>query len=135
MERRLLQIAVALAASVPVVGGCLGVVFGPAVFGLHGSLGGDNHVRYLSGLLLGIGFAFWNCIPAIERRGELIRLLAVIVVTGGLARLAGDLALGDPGLMRLALIMELVVTPALAAWQWRIARLCGGIEDARAQRA
>ena len=131
MERRLLQIAIALAACVPVVGGVLGAVYGPAVFGLHGAIGGASHVRYLSGLLLGIGFAFWSCIPGIERRGDLVRLLAVIVVTGGLARLAGDLAHGDPGPMRWALVMELIVTPALALWQRRIERQAADLEDGR----
>ena len=82
----------------------------------------DSHFRYLSGLLLGIGLLFWSMVPAIERRTSLFRALTFIVVTGGLARLLAYVERGDPGPMRLALIMELMVTPALCLWQAHVAK-------------
>src|SRR5665213_4456341 len=106
MERRALQIAIALAAWVPVSGGLKGVWLGARGFGAWPGGPADSHFRYLSGLLLAIGLAYWACIPAVERRGPLIRTLTAIVVAGGLARLAGWMfGAGYPGSMRWALIM------------------------------
>ena len=83
----------------------------------------DSHVRYLSGLLLAIGIASWGLIPSIRTSTALFRLIAFVVVIGGLARLAGIIAGGLPSVpMLFGLIMELVVTPLLCFWQWRVAR-------------
>lgn len=122
-ERRLLQACIALAGCVPVFAGLAGVLGAGAAFGLSGEPAGDGHVRYLSGLLLGIGLAFWAAIPQIEAHTTRVRLLAAIVVGGGIARLAGAIA-GEGGAeaaVLLPLVMELGVTPALALWQRRIA--------------
>jgi hypothetical protein len=108
---------VALAACVPVAGGLSGVIAGAGAE----SAGFDSHYRYLSGLLVGIGLAFWSTIPRIERCGTQFRTLTLIVVAGGLARLYAVAERGDPGLMRMALAMELIVTPALCLWQARFA--------------
>lgn len=80
-----------------------------------------NHGRYLSGLLLAIGLAFWAAIPDIERRTTWIRVLTAVVVIGGLCRLLGVL-LGDPlsPSVAFALAMELGVTPLLCFWQSRL---------------
>ncbi len=119
LERRLLQLAVLIAGLVPVRAGAWG-----AAGGLHPpGAAADSHARYLSGLLLGIGLSFWACVPAIERRGAVVRVLAMIVVVGGLARLFGVLATGaaGPG-VSLPLVMELGVTPLLALWRERVER-------------
>ncbi len=123
-ERRLLQLAVAAGGLVPVGAGAAGILLGPDMIGhAGGDASLDSHWRYLSGLLAGIGIAFWATIPAIERNGGRFRLLAGIVVLGGVARLLSLATAGAPsGPMMLALAMELGVTPALAAWQARVAR-------------
>jgi hypothetical protein len=126
MERRLLQIAVAIAGLVPVAAGLGGALLGPALQGQVGDAALDSHYRYLSGLLLGIGLLFWSTIPAIERQGARFGLLTLIVVVGGFCRALGALIVGPPGLiMTLALTMELVVTPALYLWRQRVERLAG----------
>lgn len=122
MERRALQIAIFLAGFVPVLGGGLGVVLGERAFGSPAGAGQDSQMRYLSGLLLAIGLVFWGCVPTIERRTETLRLLTLIVLVGGLARLAGVMVAGDPGVIRWALIMELIVAPLICLWQRRVAR-------------
>ncbi len=122
MERRALQIAILLAGVVPVFGGGAGALLGEAAFGRWAGAAQDSHVRYLSGLLLGIGLVFWACVPTIERRAETVRLLTLIVVIGGLARLGGVFLAGDPGSMRWTLGMELAVTPLICLWQARVAR-------------
>jgi|SRR5579859_7230506 len=126
MERRALQLLILLAGIVPVFGGGAGALLGERAFGPHAFSGAgavaDSHMRYLSGLLLAIGLAYWACIPTIERRGEIVRLLTLIVVIGGLARLGGVFTAGDPGAMRWALVMELGVAPLIWLWQARVAR-------------
>ncbi len=122
---RALQIAVALGGLVPVSAGLAGVVLGPGLAGADGAaIDLDSHFRYLSGLLLGIGLAFWSTIPEIERKGTIFRLLTAIVFIGGLARLLGAFMHGLPGYpMMFGLGMELVVTPLLCLWQARLAPL------------
>ncbi|HEX8525565.1 DUF4345 domain-containing protein [Allosphingosinicella sp.] len=126
-ERRLLQAALALACLVPLIAGALGIVRGPAFLGgEQPSAGLDSHFRYLSGLLLGIGIAFAALIPRIERRGPAFRMLGLIVVLGGLARLGSLVVTGMPGPGHLfGLAMELGVLPLLMLWQARVAGMCG----------
>ena len=118
-ERRLLQLVILLAAIVPVSAGAWG-----AAGGLHLSASGaDSQVRYLSGLLLGIGLCFWAFTPTIERRGAEVRVLALIVVIGGLARLFGVVTTGAAHTVSVGpLAMELGVTPLLALWRERVER-------------
>ncbi len=113
LERKALQAAVAIAALVPVIAGAAGVARGAP----SQSAGFDSHYRYMSGLLLGLGLAFWFATPGIERRTALFRVLTAVVFVGGLARLLAYAERGDPGVMRYALVMELLVTPGLCLWQ------------------
>lgn len=124
-ERRLLQAAVAVACLVPLTAGGAGVLQGAAMVlrGTPAPTDLDSHFRYLSGILLGIGIAFAACVPTIERRGPTFRLLAALVVAGGLARLWGAAEQGLPSAgHRFGLVMELGVVPALTLWQARVAR-------------
>ena len=70
VERRALQVCVALGGLVAVAAGFQGLMVG------LGEPGGfaDSHFRYLSGLLLGVGASFWGTIPDIERRGAIFRI-------------------------------------------------------------
>ena len=119
LERRLLQLVIVIAGFVPVLAGLWG-----ASGALHPpGVGADSQGRYLSGLLLGIGLCFWACAPTIERRGAEIRMLALIVVAGGLARLFGLIATGEAKTaVLLPLVMELGVTPLVALWRERVER-------------
>jgi hypothetical protein len=83
----------------------------------------DSHFRYLSGLLLAIGLGYLSTVSAIETRGRRFGLLTALVVLGGVGRLVSIASVGPLSpVMAAALVMELLVTPALAAWQWRLAR-------------
>ncbi len=126
-ERRLLQIAVAVACLVPLAAGGAGVLQGPAMLkGVDAAAADlDSHFRYLSGLLLGLGIGFACCIPAIEARGRLFRALGAIAVLGGLARLLSALQVGLPGSGHIfGLATELGTVPLLMLWQARVARRC-----------
>jgi hypothetical protein len=108
---------------VPVLGGAFGVCLGLAMVGIAAPPASvDAHFRYLSGLLLGIGLGFLSTVPQIETRSARFRLLAAIVVIGGLGRLLSVALDGAADASTLfALAMELVVTPTLALWQRRVA--------------
>ena len=124
MERHLLQATIVLAGFVPVVSGLVGALTGAGMTG-EAAAGPDldSHVRYLSGLLLGIGLAVWESVPHIEQRGPRVRLLTAFVILGGLMRLVGIIRLGVPGgPMLFGLGMELGVTPLVCLWQARVAR-------------
>jgi hypothetical protein len=125
MERRLLQLAVALGCVVPLLAGGAGMIEGPAMLrGVDGRVPADldSHFRYLSGLLLAAGIAFATCIPRIERRTARFRLLAFLVFVGGLGRLVSLASIGMPGTGHVfGLGMELVAVPLLVLWQARVA--------------
>ena len=122
-----LQLLVALGGCVPVGAGLAGVALGPQMAAaLAAPVPLDSHFRYLSGLLLAIGLAYWATIPHIERQGATFRLLTALVFVGGLGRLVSLAAEGPPDApMYFGLAMELGVTPALAFWQSRLARASG----------
>ncbi|HEX8380977.1 MAG TPA: DUF4345 domain-containing protein [Allosphingosinicella sp.] len=125
MERRLLQLAVALGCVVPLLAGGAGMIEGPAFLsgvGRDSPADLDSHFRYLSGLLFAIGIAFASCIPGIERKTGRFRLLALLVFVGGLGRLFSFLSIGSPGAGHVfGLAMELGTVPLLVLWQWRVA--------------
>lgn len=128
MERRLLQLAVALGCIVPLLAGGAGMIEGPAMLrGVESQAPADldSHYRYLSGLLLAIGIAFATCIAGIERKTARFRLLALLVFVGGLGRLLGVASSGWPGTGQMfGLAMELGALPLLVLWQARVAALC-----------
>ena len=122
-EPKALRIAILLGGIVPVGAGLAGMLMGSHLTRDSTSIDLDSHVRYLSGLLLGIGLGFWSTIPRIETQGRRFALLSAIVVLGGLGRLYGMISHGVPsGPMLFGLAMELGVTPLLWAWQRRLAR-------------
>jgi Domain of unknown function (DUF4345) len=124
-ERRCLQAAILAAGIVPVSGGLFGIFSGPWLLDLSSGCAAscDSHVRYLSGVLLGIGLIAWTVVPKVETSGRTFQLLTVLVVIGGFARLTSLAAVGMPShLMVGGLLMELVITPLLCLWQTRLAR-------------
>jgi Domain of unknown function (DUF4345) len=122
-EKRTLQQVVAVAATVPVLAGLFGVLFGHGITGdQNPSVSADSHFRFLSGILLGIGLCFWSTIPSIEEKTTFFRFLTLIIVLGGLARLLGLWITGIPSFFMIAaLVLELILTPALCLWQTRVA--------------
>jgi hypothetical protein len=112
--KRALQLCVALAGIVAVSAGAWGVFDDPG----GASAGQVSHERYLSGLLLAIGVAFWTTLPNIEQKTGRFRLLTGLVVVGGLCRLFG-VTMGDGLSVSTVgpLAMELLVAPLLCLWQ------------------
>ncbi|WP_448663133.1 DUF4345 domain-containing protein [Sphingomonas sp. CJ20] len=123
-EKRALQAAMVVVLLVPLGGAAMGIAQGPAWLD-RGAAGVDldSHFRYLSGLLLAMSALFLSCVPGIERKGARMRLIAVLPVVGGLARLLSLLVAGVPGTAHLAALgIEIGVVPMLVLWQARVAR-------------
>jgi hypothetical protein len=121
-ERKLLQQAVAIVATIPVATGLYGVLFGQALTGDAVSISAESHFRFLSGLLLAIGLGFWSTLPSIEIHTGRFRLLTLLIVIGGLSRLIGLGLTGLPSLFMVGgLVVELIVAPFLCLWQTRVA--------------
>lgn len=127
MERRLLQCLIAVLALLPLFAGLAGVATGPRFLGVEAPwpVDLDSQLRFLSGVFLAMAIAWYACIPSIELKGSLFRLLAAFTVAGGLERLVSLVIVGPPSTGHLVgQVMELVVVPLLVLWQARIARLC-----------
>ncbi len=126
--KRGLQTAVAVLALIPVAAGLAGVILGPRFVGATQPWPTDldSHFRFLSGVFLAAGIAWWTCVPHIEAKTKRFRLLALLTFTGGLARLASLFIAGAPSAGHVAgLGMELAVVPLLTSWQARIAAIHG----------
>lgn len=110
--------AIRLAATVPILAGGAGALTGAGF--LHEAAGPatDSHLRYLSGLLLGLGVTALWCAADLRARGMVFTVLCAVVTLGGLARLGGLLNQVPPWPHVAALGMELGVVPALWLW-WR----------------
>lgn len=117
--RRALQAFIGAAGCMPVFAGVAGIFAGPGLMGATAPWPADldSHVRFLSGVFLVVGLAWWSCIPAIETKGERLRLLAAMTFAGGLARLASLGLAGAPSAGHLiGLGMELVAVPVVVLW-------------------
>jgi hypothetical protein len=115
----MLTLAIRLAAIIPIVAGGAGALSGAGFLHEVAGPATASHLRYLSGVLLGLGLVALWCASDLAARGGIFRALCAVVVLGGLARLVG-LAIGPvpPWPHVAALLMELGVVPAL----WAAAR-------------
>jgi len=124
MERRLLQIAVALAGLIGVILCLTGVLVGTMHADLSGDVVLDSYVRFGKGVLLAIGLIYWSSIPQIERHGDRIALITIILVVGSLSRLLSLAGHGVPTLGIISnLIAGLVFVPLVWLWQRHVARV------------
>jgi hypothetical protein len=123
MERKLIQIAFAVAGLVLVGFGFAGVFFGANFLDLSGNVVMDSYIRFLKGMLLAIGLVYWSSIPDIERHGERISLVTFILVLGAVPRLMAVIGHGVPtnGIV-IGLVGELIVAPLLWLWQRHVAQ-------------
>jgi len=124
-ERRLLQVVIAATCTVSLSASVTSILEGPGWLMDDGyvSTDLDSHFRYLSGLLLAIAIGFLSCMRGIESKGPRMRMLALIVVVGGLSRAYSAGIVGMPSLGHLGgLTIELVIVPLVTGWQWSFAR-------------
>jgi hypothetical protein len=122
MERKLLQIVFTIAGLVLVGFGLAGVFFGADFADLSGNMVMDSYVRFLKGMLLGIGLVYWSSIPDIERHGERVSLVTFILVLGAVPRLLAVIGHGVPTIgILISLAGELIFAPLLWLWHRHVA--------------
>lgn len=133
MSRRLLQIAVALAAVNATLAGSIYVLFGLDGLSLTGaSLSIDSSnpswstidylFRAVAGIWLVLGLMFAYLVPAIERHTAWFRFCCLAIFTMGVGRLCSVLAWGPGANPIFAMILEFVFPPLLILWQSRVAQ-------------
>ncbi|MFZ4407099.1 MAG: DUF4345 domain-containing protein [Paracraurococcus sp.] len=116
----MLPLAIRLAALVPLLAGGAGALPRPAFLGEAAGPATASHMRYLSGLLLGLGGVAWWCAGDLRARRRVFAALSAMVVVGGVARLLGVALDGLPPWPHVAALgMELGVVPALWVWSRR----------------
>ncbi len=121
--KRALQLVVGMLALVPIMAGVAGIWSGPAFLQLEKPWPADldSHFRFLSGVFIALGIAWYSCIPDIGNKTGRFRLLAALTFSGGMARLLSLFIAGAPSAGHQAgLCIELVVVPLLVLWQWVI---------------
>jgi len=100
-----------------------GALLGVSALGEAGGPATGSHLRYLSGLLMGMGVCASWCAGDLRRRGGAFTALCAIFVLGGAARAWGLVMEGvPPWPHRAALGMELGVVPTL----WLVVRRAHG---------
>jgi hypothetical protein len=119
LQQRIFACLVTVFALIPVSAGLAGVAAGPRFLQVVAPWAADlgSHLRFLSGIFLAMGLAWWSCIRDFKRSGARFRLLALLTFCGGLARLLSLAVDGVPSTGHLAgLGMELIVVPLLTLW-------------------
>jgi hypothetical protein len=123
LERRLLQIALAIVGLVAILFGVTGVFFGTSLSGVTLGVTMEGYVRFIKGVLIAAGLIYWSAIPRVEVRSERIGVVSFLLVFGAVGRLLAVVGHGFPtvGLM-ISLIGELIVVPLIWLWLRSYAR-------------
>ena len=123
LERRLLQITLAIVGLVAMLFGLTGLLFGTSLSGVNLGVTMEGYVRFIKGVLIAAGLIYWSAIPQIEKRGERIAVVTFILVFGAIGRLLAVVGHGFPtvGLV-LSLAGELIVVPVIWLWHRRFVR-------------
>lgn len=138
MSRKLLQLAVALAALTAIAGGANLLIFGVAglanvggtvLTAPSGDLGyanADQLIRAIAGVWLTLGMMFAFMVRRIEKHSVWFRFACGSIFMMGIGRLASGVATGDI-LIPVTMIAEFVQPAVLIYWQSRVASSAAGV--------
>ena len=137
MSRRLLQIAVSLAALNAILGGGIYLLFGLdgltltgsslSIDRTHPSWGTIDYLfRAIAGIWFVLGLMFAYIVPSIETRTAWFRFCCLAIVMMGVGRLCSVFALGAGSNPVAPMVLEFVFPPLLVFWQSRVARSAAG---------
>lgn len=122
-SRPALVVTLAALGAVPVASGASGIVLGPP--GLPG--GGpvtssmDSEYRFVNVFWAAAGLALWWSLRQPDQRRAVTRLVLALAGLGGVPRLLSWARTGPPHpVFRGALVLELVVVPAVLAWHAKV---------------
>jgi hypothetical protein len=109
-------------ATVAVASGLSGMLAGPAVLPGGGPVNPtiDSEYRFTNAFWFAAGLIVWWAVPRIDKTATVLRVTLGAVFLGGLARLIAVAASGWPHpIFRAAMVIELILIPALLWWQTR----------------
>lgn len=127
--------AVFIWALLPLLTGLMDIIVGPSAWagvGVMLSPAGfadqvlDSQVRFLGTLWFGYGVLLLCCIRQPQKYAAILRGALAIIFIGGIARLISIAQAGMPetesgrGFIVVALVIELILMPALLWWQHRV---------------
>ena len=127
MNKRGLQIAMAILGIVPIATGIIGM-FGLSdpIFansGLPANTILDSNLRFFAGVWLGLGIGLYWLIPNIERQTVLFRALWGMIFIGGIGRLLSMFFLALPPLPFIGFtVLEIIGAPFFIWWQAQLPR-------------
>ncbi len=131
MEKRILQIIIAIVGVVPILTGLMGIL-PPGVsdkfYGIslndtiQGNIILDSNYRYYSGLWFGLGVIMFWIVPSIEKQKTALRIISTMIFIGGIGRVMSMITFGiPPALFILFTVLELLF-PLLILLQNRISK-------------
>ncbi|MGL5810403.1 MAG: DUF4345 domain-containing protein [Nocardioides sp.] len=94
----------------------------------------DSQYRYLSGVYVAVSFTIWWAIPAIEKRGAVVRAVCLGIFVGGIGRLLSIGELGGADAFTIGVTTFELCMPLLAGWQYLVQRradLSSGVASGR----
>jgi hypothetical protein len=124
-RRRLLQALFGVLGVVPILTGLYAVLAGPGgqVDGEAVNASVESEFRFFASLWIAFGAAALWVAPRVDRETALVRLLAGILFSAGLARAIAWIAAGTPHWSYLVLLgLELLLPPLIVSWQAQLAR-------------
>lgn len=129
------RITVLIWALLPLVTGLVDVLVGPSAWqGIGANLSErdfvdpvlDSQVRFVGLIWFGYGALLCFCLQDLQKYARLLRAALMLVFMGGIARLLSVFLVGMPdsgagqGFIIFALVIELVLMPALLWWQSKL---------------
>lgn len=123
MGRRGLQLLLGVLATVAVVSGLYGMIFGPEFLpdGGHVSATVDSEYRFVNAFWFTAGAAVLWSLPRVEEATAVLRLTLGAAFLGGVSQLLAAAASGWPNpVFVVALGIELLLVPATLFWQARL---------------
>ncbi len=110
-----------LVGAIGVAGGGIGVVLGPVTGAAPQQISPStsSEYRFLSGVWFSLGCVLWWSLRQPVARRAVTRIVVICGIAGGVGRLVSLLIDGWPGPFIVALVVELVVLPALLWWHSR----------------
>jgi hypothetical protein len=127
MNKRGLQIALAILGVIPVVTGIISM-FGLsdpvyASSGVPANALLDSNLRFFGGVWLGLGFALYWLIPNVDKQTQLFRVLWGMIFLGGIGRLLSMVFLALPPLPFIGFTaLEIIGAPLFIWWQAQLVR-------------
>jgi Domain of unknown function (DUF4345) len=127
MNKRPLQITMALLGAIPVVTGLVSLlglsdpIYASAGIPQNALL--DSNLRFFGGVWLGLGVGVYWLLPNIEKHTLLFRILWGMIFLGGVGRLLSMVFLAPPPLPFIGFtVLEILGAPLFVLWQARLAR-------------